>query len=331
MSVALKDTFLSIILDSTAADGIIRKENIQSLWSGYGEIDRYFLHGGNHERIVVKHVKFPDETYHPRGWNTDLSHHRKLRSYQVEIAWYERWARLCDESCRIPACLALEAHEDEIFMVLEDLDAAGFPVRKTSVDLEDIHACLHWLAQFHATFLHKLPEGLWETGTYWHLETRPEELEALDDAALKSVAFKIDEKLNQCRFQTFVHGDAKLANFCFSTSGNKVASVDFQYVGGGCGMKDVAYFLGSCLSEHECERMEKPLLDYYFKTLRSAIQEHSLNVDLDDIESEWRGMFPLAWTDFHRFLKGWSPGHWKINCYSEKMAQGVISQISSDR
>jgi Ser/Thr protein kinase RdoA (MazF antagonist) len=60
----------------------------------------------------------------------------------------------------------------------------------------------------------------------------------------------IDQVLNNCSYQTIVHGDAKLANFCFSKEG-AVSAVDFQYVGGGCGMKDVAYFLGSCLTGKE--------------------------------------------------------------------------------
>ena len=98
-------------------------------------------------------------------------------------------------------------------------------------------ACVSWLAGFHAQNLNADPAGLWESGTYWHLETRPDELKRLDDPVLKQAASSIDQKLKDTKFQTLVHGDAKLANFCFSDDGNQVAAVDFQYVGGGCGMK----------------------------------------------------------------------------------------------
>lgn len=97
--------------------------------------------------------------------------------------------------------------------------------------------------QFGKTGSH--PRGwdtLWKQGTYWHLSTRPEELAKMLDSPLKQHASHIDEKLDECSFKTIVHGDAKLANFCFTKSGTKSAAVDFQYVGGGCGMKDVAYF-----------------------------------------------------------------------------------------
>ena len=47
---------------------------------------------------------------------------------------------------------------------------------------------LSWLAHFHATFMGKNPEGLWKIGTYWHLDTRPDELEALEDLSLKKAA-----------------------------------------------------------------------------------------------------------------------------------------------
>jgi thiamine kinase-like enzyme len=215
-------------------------------------------------------------------------------------------------------------------MVLEDLDASGFPVRKQRVSIEQMQFCLSWLANFHATFMGKEPTGLWPVGTYWHLETRPDELEVLDDSELKAAAHKIDEKLNNAPYQTFVHGDAKLANFCFSESGQLVAAVDFQYVGGGCGMKDVAYFIGSCLYEEDCERYEETLLESYFSSLVEALEVRGSQLDLDDLISQWRTLYPVAWTDFHRFVKGWSPGHWKIHGYSERIAREVIEQLKDE-
>jgi thiamine kinase-like enzyme len=190
-------------------------------------------------------------------------------------------------------------------------------------------ACLKWLANFHATFMGKEPSGLWAVGTYWHLETRPDELEALEDEALRASASKIDALLSSAHYQTLVHGDAKLANFCFSEDGLQVAAVDFQYVGGGCGMKDVAYFIGSCLYEEDCERHEDELLEYYFAELRAGLKRRNSDIDPDALEQEWRTLYPIAWTDFHRFVKGWSPGHWKIHSYSERLSREVIDKLNS--
>ncbi len=271
------------------------------------------------ESVVVKYVQLPINNTHPRGWNTDIGHQRKIKSYQVETHWYETHSKL--SKARLPHCYAVEKQGDEVLIVLEDLDEAGFNLRKGSVGWNDISACLEWLAQFHASYLGQVPDGLWKVGTYWHLETRPQELEKLHDNRLKDAASVIDSKLNNCTYKTIVHGDAKLANFCFSKDGS-VAGVDFQYVGGGCGMKDVAYFIGSCLEERECERLESQILDTYFEYLQKAMEVRN-----DALETEWRSLYRVAWADFHRFLKGWSPGHWKINSYSERMVEEVINNL----
>jgi len=326
----MNDHFQAITLKATGAKELFEIEVIQDLWSGYGKIVRYGLKGSNIKSVVVKHVRMPEQDDHPRGWNTGLSHQRKLRSYKVEMAWYDQWSIYCDEACRIPGCLALETRGDEVLMVLEDLNETGFPERRTAVSWNEISACLTWLANFHATFMNEQPKDLWKVGTYWHLDTRPDELRALDDSALKKAAVSIDQKLQKSPFQTFVHGDAKLANFCFSRDGKSVAAVDFQYVGGGCGMKDVAYFIGSCLYEEDCERMEAKLLDFYFQALKMALKIKQKPVDADALEKDWRALYPAAWTDFHRFLKGWSPGHWKINSYSERLTREVVEQLNSN-
>lgn len=322
--------FQNIILEATGAESLYEIEVIQSLWSGYGEIVRFGLDNSSMERVVVKHVNLPEGGKHPRGWNTDLSHERKLKSYKVETEWYRNYSNNCDEYCKIPECYALETKGSEVLMVLEDLDASGFNGRRSSsVSWDEVRACLSWLANFHATFLGTAPKGLWETGTYWHLATRPEELEALNDLPLKNAAAAIDQKLSESPFQTMVHGDAKLANFCFSGNGKEVAAVDFQYVGGGCGMKDVAYFVGSCMSENDCERFESKILDYYFSALKTALKKNKVSIDAEELEDNWRHLYHFAWADFHRFLKGWHPGHWKINSYSERVSREVVKQLSS--
>jgi hypothetical protein len=315
----MNEHFKSIILQNTGASSLFEKEVIQELWSGYGKIIRVALENSTLESVVVKHVQLPRSDNHPRGWNTDIGHQRKLKSYEVETTWYELHSK--NSMARLPKCFAIESQHDETLIVLEDLDKAGFPLQKQNVAWQDIETCLEWLAQFHASYLGKVPIGLWEVGTYWHLETRPQELEVLQDKALKNAAKAINNKLNSCNFKTFVHGDAKLANFCFSENG-QVAGVDFQYVGGGCGMKDVAYFIGSCLNESDCELLESKLLDTYFTHLQKALGKKN-----EALENEWRPLYRVAWADFHRFLKGWSPSHWKINSYSERITAEVIKNI----
>ncbi len=312
--------FQSIIRQAAGASAIIGQETLQELWSGYGKILRLKLAGAPTESVVVKHVQLPAQQNHPRGWDTNLGHQRKVKSYQVETRWYEQYSK--QSAARLPRCLAVVRSGHEVLMVLEDLDEAGYPLRKQNPGWEEIAACLQWLARFHASYLGKTPEGLWGTGTYWHLSTRPHELKALDDQALKEAAPLIDKQLNACQFKTFVHGDAKLANFCFSRDG-RVAGVDFQYVGGGCGMKDVAYFIGSCLDERDCERLEGQILDTYFSHLQAALQQPNAA-----LEKEWRALYRVAWADFHRFLKGWSPGHWKLNSYSERITAAVVKSLT---
>ena len=318
-----------MILSATGATDLIELGVIQSLWSGYGSIVRYGLKGATVDTVVVKHVLLPEGVAHPRGWNTDLSHQRKLKSYEVETAWYRDWSVRCGAGCRVPKCLALESVGHELIIVMEDLDASGFALRRTSVGEAELHACVSWLAHFHATFMGAEPTGLWEQGTYWHLETRLDELAILakEDPALKDAACAIDQKLKASPYQTLVHGDAKVANFCFSADGASVAAVDFQYCGKGCGMQDLIYLIGSCLDEVACEQLEAELLDVYFGVLRGALITQGSGLDLDALEADWRALYPVAWTDFHRFLKGWSPGHWKINGYSERLAREVVASL----
>lgn len=316
------------LLKQINANAVVRGEVIQSLWSGYGEIVRYQLLDADRHSVVVKHIAPPAEVNHPRGWHSEHSHSRKLRSYRVESNWYRQWSSSCDASCSVPTCLGIKEQGQHSIIVMEDLDQSGYSLRKSNLGDVDMKACLRWLANFHATFMNEPPEGLWPIGSYWHLATRPEEWQAMEQGALKQAASQLDQRLNQARYQTFVHGDAKAANFCFADNGRGVAAVDFQYVGGGCGMKDVAYFMGSCMDETSCEKNEHWCLDYYFKELAAALATNKKSVDFQALEREWRALFPVAWTDFYRFLQGWMPTHYKINSYTRKLAGQVLADES---
>ena len=147
---------------------------------------------------------------------------------------------------------------------MEDLGDAGFmPATELPGDDSGIlRAGLDWLAAFHARFVGLVPKDLWPQGTYWHLATRPDELAAMADGPLKRRAAELDRRLNDGPFTTLVHGDAKIANFCAlraGTDAGRLAAVDFQYVGAGCGIVDVAYFIGSVLSEQQCQQQDDGL------------------------------------------------------------------------
>lgn len=313
--------FKDYILQITNAQSILKIEPIQELWSGYGQILRVTLQGASVESVIVKWMNGKGSGTHPRGWNNSVGHQRKLQSYEVENFWYQNYG--AKSNARIPQCFGFIQKEGKSLLMLEDLDLAGFPIRLQQVNSIQFENCVAWLAKLHACFMNVEPNGLWKTGSYWHLATREEELNALNDQKLKMAAPVIDRVLSNCKFQTLIHGDAKLANFCFGEN-HEVAGVDFQYVGGGCGMKDLAYFVGSCLPEAECEQQEEEILNFYFQKL----QEFS-ETATSDVEQEWRPLYRVAWADFHRFLKGWSPTHWKINSYSERITREVINSHSN--
>jgi hypothetical protein len=261
-----------------------RTARIQSLWGGYGELFRIALDDGRTAIVKWAHP--------PAGARADASFARKCRSYDVETAFYRMLAMRCDETCRVAALLAARTVEREWILVLEDLDVAGFTLRSENASRAPLTAALGWLASFHAGFLGERHDGVWATGTYWHLATRQDELAAIRDPVLRAEAPELAARLAAARYQTLLHGDAKEANFCWTREG-RVAAVDFQYTGHGVGVIDVAYLLHG---------NDDALLDVYFTRLRARLGP---DVDATALEAEWRALYPVAQRDFARFLAGW--------------------------
>jgi hypothetical protein len=313
------------VLNQTGASRILGVELIQELWSGFGQILKVKLEGAEVLSIIVKKIDLSNSGNHPRGWNTDASFKRKEFSYGVEQTWYKNYSNQSGSFLRMAKHLGSTSNKNGSVILLEDLDASGFPIRKSSLTLKEVKTCILWLANLHGKFMGCKSEGLWDVGTYWHLSTRTDEFKAMKDSELKRSAFKIDEVLNNCQYKTIVHGDAKVANFCFSEDLAKVAVVDFQYVGSGCGMKDLVCLLSSCVNAKECRLWEENFLDYYFECLFEALDGKFSGQEFVLLENEWRQLYPMAWADFYRFLDGWSPGNYKFNDYGEIMVENALS------
>ncbi len=281
----MKQDILDHVCTLTGARSARRLERVQSLWRGYGEVVRVALDGGPRPTVVVKLVQPPPG-----------AHPRKLRSYAVEAAFYRHFS--LRSRARVARCLGHWTDGARSLFVLEDLHAAGFPAPLRPLTPARRRMGLAWLADFHGSFMGVAPEGLWPVGTYWHLATRPEEHRAMGNLALKAAAAGLDAALNRAQHQTLVHGDAKPANFLRTADDRAVVAVDFQYVGGGAGIKDVAYFLDA----HQTVAQRDQDLRFYFDRLRGAMPN---TIDGDGVEAEWRALLPVAEQDFARFLDGW--------------------------
>jgi hypothetical protein len=98
-------------------------------------------------------------------------------------------------------------------------------------------------------------------------------------------------------------------------------------VGKGVGVKDLAYFLGACLNQDVLFRYEHVILNEYFSQFKNALYHYQVEVDFEELQQEWRKLYPLAWADFYRFLLGWSPDHYKINPYMQKQTDNAIASL----
>jgi len=307
---------------------LIIDEQVQSLWSDYGSIIRC-KSLAKQQSYIIKVIEPGNAGTHPRGWNTSVSHQRKLKSYQVESVFYNKYAALTDKFNKVPDLIAFDHTEEFTVLIMEDLDEAGYFVRKEQGDWASLRLAIAWLAHFHARFMFNDGEDLWSQGTYWHLSTRHDEFNAMPESDFKQYAEQLDTKLNSARYQTLLHGDAKFQNLCFHHDGKHVAAVDFQYVGKGPGVKDLAYLVGSCLQQEQLVELDQLALDEYLFQLKAGLKHYKVKFDQQELEQEIRTLYPVAWADFYRFLLGWNPKSWKVCDYMKQMAQQGIKNLDN--
>ncbi|MDC2890799.1 oxidoreductase family protein [Psychrosphaera algicola] len=314
---------LKLLLDDSS---IVHAEQLQSLWSGYGEVARYkSLDSG--ASFIVKNIDLSPAKSHPRGWNSNIGHQRKLRSYQVETSFYQAYAAHTDKHCYVPQLIAQQHNESSILLVLEDLDALGYNQRLEVAQWHTFKIAIRWLAYFHGKFMFSTAESLWPIGTYWHYQTRQDEYNKMAPSPLKEHAQEIDEVLNKSQFKTLLHGDAKFQNLCFHQNNLDVAAVDFQYVGLGHGVKDLTCLAASCLNNQQLFEYDDLILTEYLTSLKSALNYYQHSLDFEQLSEEYQQLYPLAWADIYRFLLGWNPQSIKISDYMIQKADLGLNQI----
>lgn len=318
-----------VIRKGTGATRVIDFESVQPVWGGNGEVLRVELGGAPVQFVIVKRVTTPARTKRKKK-SQDPSMARTIASYDNELAFYQDYAEQLAPAIRLPRFYSGSRLEDGWVFVLEDLVDSGFSTARKIYSQTDIQGALKWLAGFHSSFLGHSGDRLWKAGSYWNLASREDERAKMGDSRLKAAAASLDRALNQCKFKTLIHGDAKTDNFCFPNSENQtVAGLDFQFVGLGCGMKDVICLLDSCLNLFEVGVEGERYLDFYFREFTSALKLRNVNLDAAAVEQEWRALYPVAWADYYRFLDGWAPGKYPLEGGAENMFAQAVAYLAS--
>ncbi len=234
-----------------------------------------------------------------------ISDKRKMASYENERLFYKKVAPvlISDQVCAIAQPLHLSQSKEGLIFVLSDI-SEDYPRHSEDLDQRQLTVALDWLASFHAFCWQErnLCNSLSPKGSYWHLDTRPEEYERIPKkwSQLKTAARTIDLALKKASC-TLVHGDFNPANIQFSKERSECVVYDFQYSGWGCPSKDICYLL-FCFSQGPSTFSEEKLLEHYYQQLSGKLELASKECFS---YAEFTRLYELAYLDFFRFLLGW--------------------------
>lgn len=255
-------------------NSITSTAQIATLWGGMGSIVRLECQANNSNdniTIIAKRIRCSN----PRSFGDK----RKAASYQVEASFYGSDACL-ELSEKHICCKGLHTDNDgngTITILMKPLPNPSL----YSMEGDVAKAAVRSVARLHAFFWGNAKStkavediGLAPQGTYWYLDTRPDEYEYMDgrrgiSRKLKQAAFGIDRALKEHEYQTICHGDLKACNMSMSTDPSYVTFVDFQYLGRACPAKDLAYLFvcGMDIDSDFEDRQEEELLSLYIDEL----------------------------------------------------------------
>lgn len=191
-------------------------------------------------------------------------------------------------------------------------------------------------------------QKLWLNGGYTYLATRRNEYALLEEESysewseafcaptgdsLPSIADMVADFLTPCGrpFETYIHGDVKSENLFTTESGDKVAFFDFQYVGLGLGVCDLAKLFtcsvpmsmlngGDAIpNELSMQEDERTLLERYRKTL---LDRQPAGRDIDYPVDVFIRHWETALVDWCRFQASW--GFWGNTQWLEARVRSIL-------
>ncbi|KAI1327455.1 kinase-like domain-containing protein [Xylariaceae sp. FL0255] len=186
--------------------------------------------------------------------------------------------------------------------------------------------------------------SVWLNGGYTYLATRRKEYESLCADADSEWASSLCRPVSQghplaemvadflktsgrLKYETLIHGDVKSENLFTTQDGSEVVFYDFQYVGFGLGVCDLAKLFTCSVPLHmlvdddspsrlEMGEGEKRLLEYYRKNLLAKTEK---TYDWDTFVRHWE----TALVDWLRFQASW--GFWGNTEWLEGRVRSIVS------
>jgi len=307
----------------------VTTREMASLWGGMGKVYEISISSsvssGGASTIVAKRIQLPTSC-------SSLGDQRKKDSYDVEAAFYSRGhaQRLVAADFVAPRPLLVErSRSDGLTICMTRLHG-----RAHRMDYQHAEAVLSALARLHATYWGKRADeaidaqpdgGLQPQGTYWYLDTRPDEHAAMPmtgwQGRLRLAARAIDLRLKADPLQTVCHGDAKSANIIFEhgSDGSIIPLFyDFQYCGKAAATKDLAYFLNVAVDD---AGSEEKLVNHYHTELSGLLKASGHTVPTMEM---LKTSLALSYADLGRFLVEF--GFWGHANIKTKIAE-VLAQL----
>ena len=237
-----------------------------------------------------------------RGWRRRGPRVESPAGYQNEVGFYEHLLPTLD--VRTPRCWHAAISDDGLrfTLLLEDLTPRVPGVQADGCAADRAEAAVRNLAGLHAPrwsdpLLHDLDfisgftadtadfiGEIATTASEQFVDRYQQDLTSQDTATLRAAAAAVADWLRS-RQDPFavLHGDYRLDNLMFGSATDDVVAVDWQTLAIGPPARDVAYFVGTSLTEKTRRSVEQRLVGaYHAELVARGVTDYDLDQCFDD-------------------------------------------------